>query len=122
MSQVAEATMTQVNPSRTIEASPLKTERSMIPDLTVLATLAPTKTAPKNSHRAAASMACCWRKRIEGKSDKQIESLAKTRASGQLTLNVKLRELTDVAKELATSLAPIPKASMKAKIKAKTKR
>lgn len=64
-------------------------ERTTIPLLMVSATLAPTKSAPRNSQIAAARTAC---------------------------FILKDREDTDVAKELATSLAPMLKASSAAKM------
>lgn len=62
---------------------------TMIPFLIVSATRAPTSTAPRNSQRAAARQAC---------------------------LIVRDRDETEVAKELATSLAPMLNASRAEKI------
>lgn len=64
-------------------------ELTMMPFLIVSATRAPTSTAPKNSQTAAARHAC---------------------------FIVSERDETDVAKELATSLAPMLKASRAVKI------
>lgn len=67
----------------------LKTETSTILFLIVSETLEPTKTAPKNSQRAARIMACQYFKDLEE---------------------------TEEAKELATSLAPMFHASKNANI------
>lgn len=84
MSQVAETTRAQVKASISTPALPLKSEREIMPFLMVEATRAPTRTAPRNSHKAAAMQAC-----------RRVSDL----------------DETEVAKELATSLAPMLKAS-----------
>jgi hypothetical protein len=77
MSHEAEAVRAHVKARSWTPALPLKTVREMIPFLMVPATLEPTRTAPRNSHRPAAIQA--WRR-------------------------VREREATEVAKELRISL------------------
>lgn len=58
MSQVAEATKAQVKASMATGALPWKTLMLIIEFLMVPVTLAPTRTAPRNSQRDAARIAC----------------------------------------------------------------
>ena len=77
----ADPIATHVKASRTVSALSSKMDRLMTPPLMVLVTRAPTSTAPANSQIPAAIIAC---RKVNDRDD------------------------TDVAKEFATSLAPIP--------------
>jgi len=81
-------------PSMRTDGFSSKSATLMIPLLMVPETRAPASTAPPNSHTVAMAMAC---------------------------IMVRDREETDVAKELATSLAPIFQASRKENIMPKAK-
>lgn len=89
MSQVPETTIAQTKPSSCTPTLPWNALEEMMPDLIVSAVRAPTATAPVNSMIEAARAAC---------------------------FIVNDLDATDVANELATSLAPMLYASRSAKM------
>ena len=94
LSQKAAASITHTKPYRKTSGVFSKTEDFVMPPLIVSVTDEPSRTAPPNSHTAATRMA--W---------PMVRAFAPT----------------EEANELATSLAPMPKAQMKEKMQERPK-